>query len=239
VLHPSLGGATYSTDGFREELLADLGSSSHHDATVVTITSPAGTAFGWFVIDRDDLTPWVQETAERLTSLLGLVLSNQATFTDLVDAAATDPLTGLANRRVLDVALVAAEATAANGWSLIYCDLDGFKSINDQWGHDAGDVVLQVVGTWLQNALRSADVIARVGGDEFVVLAQAGAEQAAQLVERIRTAFAEPVEDGTLSFDVGVSIGVATATTAEGIRRLLADADAAMRREKAARRAAR
>jgi diguanylate cyclase (GGDEF)-like protein len=238
ALHPSLGGATYATEGFRAELF-DTGGEPAGGARTAAITSPVGAVFGWFVIDREDLTPWSEETAERLTSLLGLVLSNQAMFSDLVDAAATDPLTGLSNRRVLDVALVGAETAATQGWALLYLDLDRFKSINDRWGHDAGDVVLRVVAKRLQHALRSGDVVARVGGDEFVVLAQADLEQAAQLVDRVRAAVDQPVHDGEARYDVGVSVGMATATTAEGVRALLAEADAAMRREKAARRAAR
>ena len=238
ALHPSLGGSTYSTEGFRGELFEQLGRGCG-DATVAAITSPVGALFGWFVIDKEDLTPWSEETAGRLTSLLGLILSNQATFSDLIDAAATDPLTGLSNRRVLDVSLVGAEASPAQGWAVLYCDLDGFKSVNDRWGHDAGDVVLQTVATRLQHALRIGDVIARVGGDVFVVLAQADAEQADQLVERVREAVDEPVPRGDARYDVGVSVGMATATTAEGVRGLLAEADAAMRREKAARRAPR
>jgi diguanylate cyclase (GGDEF)-like protein len=238
ALQPSLGGATYATAGFRDELFAALGEAAD-GARTTAISSPLGAVFGWFVIDREDLTPWSVETVERLTSLLGLVLSNQAMFSDLVDAAATDPLTGLSNRRVLDVALVGAETSATLGWAVLYLDLDGFKSINDRWGHDAGDVVLRVVAERLQHALRSGDVVARVGGDEFVVLAQADLEQAAQLVDRVRAALDEPVHDGDARYDVGVSIGTSTATTAEGARALLAEADAAMRREKAARRAAR
>ena len=238
ALHPSLGGATYATEGFRD-VLFDVRGEPAGGARTTAITSPTGAVFGWFGIDREDLTPWSEETAERLTSLLGLVLSNQAMFSDLVDAAATDPLTGLSNRRVLDVALVGAETSASLGWAVLYLDLDGFKSINDRWGHDAGDVVLRVVAKRLQHALRAGDVVARVGGDEFVVLAQADFEHAAQLVDRVRAAVGEPVHDGDARYEVGVSVGMSTATTAEGVRALLAEADAAMRREKAARRAAR
>jgi diguanylate cyclase (GGDEF)-like protein len=236
ALHPSLGGSTYAAGDARPTLFDDL-STDRTDATVCSITSPIGTLYGWFVVDREDLSPWGVETSERLISLLGLILSNQATFSDLIDAAATDPLTGLANRRELDVSLLSAEATAAQGWALLYCDLDRFKSINDEHGHDVGDIVLRVVGERLRQVVRSADLIARLGGDEFVILAQADRAHAEQLVERVRASMAEPIVDGDHRFEVGISVGVAAATTAEGVRSLLAEADAAMRRDKAARRA--
>jgi diguanylate cyclase (GGDEF)-like protein len=238
ALHPSLGGGTYVHGDARSSLLDDL-SIGRTDATVCAITSPIGTLYGWFVVDRDDLSPWGVQTSERLVGLLGLILSNQATFTDLVDAAATDPLTGLSNRRELEVILLGAEATASQGWALLYCDLDGFKSINDDYGHDAGDVVLRVVGERLRQVVRSGDVIARLGGDEFVILAQSDRDHAEQLVDRVRASVAAPIVDGDHRFEVGISVGVATATSPESVRTLLAQADAAMRRDKAARRAPR
>jgi diguanylate cyclase (GGDEF)-like protein len=238
VLHPSLGGASYTTPGARSELLDDL-SMGRTDATLRAITSPLGSLFGWFVVDRDHLPPWAMETTDRLVSLLGVILSNQARFSDLLAAAATDPLTGLANRRVLEVSLVAAESTASDGWAVLYCDLDGFKAINDRFGHDVGDDVLRVVGERLRQVVRSGDVIARLGGDEFVILAQTDAHHARLLAERVRADLCGPVEGHPAGLDLGVSVGVAAATTAAGVQRLLADADAAMRREKDARRAAR
>jgi diguanylate cyclase (GGDEF)-like protein len=238
ALHPSLGGATYATADARPSLFDDL-STDRADATVCSITSPIGTLYGWFVVDREDLSPWGVQTSERLIGLLGLILSNQATFTDLIDAAATDPLTGLSNRRELEVSLLSAEATAGQGWALLYCDLDRFKEINDEHGHDVGDIVLRVVGERLRQVVRSADLIARLGGDEFVILAHADRDHAEQLVGRLRASVAQPIVVGELRFEVGISVGVATANTAEGVRRLLAEADAAMRRDKAARRASR
>lgn len=238
ALHPSRGGSTYTTKGARGDLLDDL-SAGRGDATVRPVTSPLGSLFGWFVVDRSELAPWAAETTDRLVSLLGVILSNQARFSDLVNAAATDPLTGLANRRVLDVSLVGAEATVEEGWAVLYCDLDGFKEINDRWGHNVGDHVLRVVGERLRQVVRSEDVVARLGGDEFVILAQADAVRAELLGERIREELARPVEGEPGYLELGVSVGVATATTGAEVPGLLASADAAMRREKAGRRAAR
>lgn len=238
ALRPSLGGATYLSAGARRDLLHDL-SVARTDATVRAVTSPLGSLFGWFVVDRDHLGAWAAETTDRLVALLGVILSNQARFSDLVTAAATDPLTGLSNRRVLEVSLVAAESTASEGWAVLYCDLDGFKAINDRWGHDVGDHVLRVVGERLRQVVRSGDVIARLGGDEFVILAQADPDQAELLAQRVREEMALPVEGEGGCLELGVSVGVATATTPGGVPRLLAEADAAMRQDKESRSAAR
>lgn len=232
ALHPSLGGATYATAGARPTLFDDL-TSAETGVTVRPIESGSGAVVGWLTVELPQVTAWGAETIDRLVSLLGLVLSHQARFTDLLDAAATDPLTGLSNRRTLDYSLLAAEATAAQGWAVLYCDLDRFKSINDDHGHDAGDAVLRAVSSRLRQAVRSADVIARIGGDEFVVLAQADRAQAEHLQERVRAQLAPPIVDDLGSFEVGVSVGLATATTAVGVRELLTTADAAMRRDKA------
>jgi diguanylate cyclase (GGDEF)-like protein len=235
ALHPSLGGTTYASPGARPSLFDDL-SPSDSGPCVKPIESPPGTIVAWLVVDREDMSPWAQETANRLGSLLGLVLSHHATVVDLVDAAATDPLTGLANRRVLQFALLAAQADPSPGWAALYCDLDRFKLVNDRWGHDAGDGVLRTVGARLSRAVRSADVIARVGGDEFVILVQADKALAERLVERVRESVARPIAQGLGTFQVDISIGVACATTAEGVRDLVSRADEAMRRDKAARR---
>jgi diguanylate cyclase (GGDEF)-like protein len=94
-------------------------------------------------------------------------------------------------------------------------------------------VVLRAVADRLRSVVRSKDVIARLGGDEFVILMQADRTQADHLVERARESVSHPIVEGDQRFQIGMSIGVATAATAEEVRRLLVDADKAMRREKA------
>jgi diguanylate cyclase (GGDEF)-like protein/PAS domain S-box-containing protein len=129
----------------------------------------------------------------------------------LRDAARRDPLTGLANRTALFDAL---DSGAAHG-ALLFCDLDRFKPVNDQYGHAAGDEVLRRVAQRIEGAVRAGDVTARTGGDEFVVLApNVSLEQAAALAQRVRTAVAEPIDlpGGTVA--VGVTIGVAHAADA-------------------------
>jgi diguanylate cyclase (GGDEF)-like protein/PAS domain S-box-containing protein len=126
----------------------------------------------------------------------------------LEHAARRDPLTGLANRRALFDAL----RSGADHGALLFCDLDHFKPVNDAHGHAAGDEALRQIARRIEQAVRATDLVARTGGDEFVVLAPGiGLEQAAALAQRIRAAVAEPTQVGEHVVQVGVTIGVAYA----------------------------
>ncbi len=104
----------------------------------------------------------------------------------LAEMATTDRLTGLKNRREFEKVL---GVIPRQRFAILAIDVDGLKPINDQYGHEAGDVVLQAVAMTLRALVRSWDVVARVGGDEFaVVLAGAAGEEAAAVAERMRTA---------------------------------------------------
>jgi diguanylate cyclase (GGDEF)-like protein/PAS domain S-box-containing protein len=157
----------------------------------------------------------------------------------LAELALHDPLTGLANRRLLDELLDAGLARVLrSGSSLaaVYLDLDQFKEVNDQHGHDAGDVVLQETARRLVSVARNADVVARVGGDEFIVVYEPGGadSEADSLMTRIRDALSSPIE---ISPGIEVychpSLGSADARDS-GFDRvtLLGQADAAMYRAK-------
>lgn len=161
----------------------------------------------------------------------------------LAELALRDPLTGLANRRLLDILLAAALArTERTGAPLVVSlvDLDEFKRVNDEHGHAAGDAVLRQAADRLAAAVRGADVVARLGGDELVVVQEVGVEGVAALQDRLVAALAPPYElpDGALA-SCPPSIG--TATSAEhpdaGPAELLARADEAMYRSKRAHRA--
>ena len=139
---------------------------------------------------------------------------------DLRRRASSDPLTGLLNRAAL---LEEAEARLASGpVTAVYCDLVGFKAINDTFGHAWGDDLLVEVATLLTSLARSTDAIGRLGGDEFVILCD-GLSQAhtATLVARLDAAF-----DAGLG--VRISVGVASSRTGGSATDLLALADRAM-----------
>lgn len=147
--------------------------------------------------------------------------------------AHTDALTGLANRRGLDDALSIAlgAATPERGVALYMLDLDGFKPINDRYGHETGDQLLQAIGQRLSHSVRTADTVARVGGDEFVVVASgiSGDAQARELAAKLAGVFREPFTLERHACQVGTSIGYALAPRdGRDAAALLKVADAAM-----------
>ena len=128
--------------------------------------------------------------------------------------AAYDELTGLPNARLFAKELARAIAEAQRtqtSFALLYCDLDGFKPVNDALGHAAGDALLREVAARLHATMREADLVARIGGDEFVVLASTcrSGEDARLLAERIRVALEAPFPiDGTEA-RISCSCGIA------------------------------
>lgn len=125
-----------------------------------------------------------------------------------------DPLTGLPNRRLfedrLEFALTGARRNRSSV-AVMLIDLDGFKSINDQFGHDAGDEMLRAVSQRLRDTIRASDTVARTGGDEFVVIAEGAVTREAirQLAEKILSTLCKPVSWQDHSLSVGSSIGIA------------------------------
>jgi diguanylate cyclase (GGDEF)-like protein len=122
--------------------------------------------------------------------------------------------------------------------ALVYLDLDEFKPVNDRHGHAAGDAVLKAIASALRRHVRASDVVARIGGDEFVVLLWnvddvAAASKAAALEAAI---YATPVRWGSSTLAVGASAGVALLGPLDTPAAALARADAAMYARKAARR---
>lgn len=147
-------------------------------------------------------------------------------------AASTDQLTGLANRREVDRVMRGARSGTV---AVALADIDHFKTVNDTWGHDVGDVVLQVVAGRLRRSLRDADVVGRWGGEEFVaLLAGTDAAGAAAVCERARTAVAGPLSLDRGPQAVTISIGLAVGTTTDrAIDDLLKCADDALYQAKA------
>jgi diguanylate cyclase (GGDEF)-like protein/PAS domain S-box-containing protein len=145
-----------------------------------------------------------------------------------------DALTGLPNRQLFHDRLESALARAARsaqGFALLYVDLDKFKQVNDRFGHSAGDLMLKEVALRLQQCVRDADTVARVGGDEFVVLLEAVAtpRDAEHVTHKILHAFERPVDIGVREVVTTPSIGVAMYPEhGDSVLQLLDYADAAM-----------
>jgi diguanylate cyclase (GGDEF)-like protein/PAS domain S-box-containing protein len=144
--------------------------------------------------------------------------------------AQSDPLTGLLNRTAFEAMLPKhLDPETGLGCGLLFCDLDGFKAINDTMGHAAGDAVLLEIARRLSGTVRGGDLVARLGGDEFVVLLPAlGAIQVRALAARVERTVARPIRLAEGQARVGVSVGVRVATPGEDPTAVLADADAAM-----------
>ncbi|MEO7745915.1 MAG: GGDEF domain-containing protein [Actinomycetota bacterium] len=182
--------------------------------------------------DDDD-----RRALEALTSIAAASLDRHRLNDEMTHLAGHDSLTGLANRRVfgdrLDQALGPDGATP--GVSVLFCDLDGFKAVNDSLGHHAGDHLLGAVALRLRECLDPDDLIARLGGDEFAVLITDvdSPARALRASEAIQACFVDPFAlDGELA-RVGVSIGVAHASRGASGTDVLRGADTAMYRAKA------
>ncbi len=153
--------------------------------------------------------------------------------------AITDHLTGLGNRRHLFDVLDAAFAVTAQDrgpLAFLFIDLDGFKQINDSFGHPTGDEILGRIGARLAAALHGSDLLTRVGGDEFaVVLTDADAGGATAAAQRLSDALQEPFLIDVVNVQIAASIGIALAPLHAGdAARLMSCADVAMYRAKLA-----
>lgn len=140
-----------------------------------------------------------------------------------------DPLTKILNRRGFEEQTKQKmAATRPTTWALLVCDLDHFKSVNDTWGHVAGDRVLHIVADILQKQVRAGDLVARFGGEEFVVLLEGDAQTALRVAERIRQQVAQCPMPELKGGHVTVSIGGAflAELSEQGIASAFTQADA-------------
>jgi len=178
------------------------------------------------------------------------VTERKALAEKLRHLALHDPLTGLANRTLFLERLAAAfgspfesasvealDGRAGPLVAVLYLDLDGFKSVNDRFGHEAGDELLAIVARRLLGAIRPGDVVARFGGDEFTVLLTDldGADGARAIADRLLSAVRQPVVLGngrhpTIGACAGIAVGERSTTTPG---ELLRAADTALYRAKA------
>jgi two-component system, chemotaxis family, sensor kinase Cph1 len=198
--------------------------------------SPRTSFSAWKQGVRGRSEPWdtVVDEAAELGRELAAAIERRAEA-KLAGLAMRDALTGLYNRRYLDERLSTPEPVGPDGKALLFVDLDDFKHVNDEHGHDVGDAVILEVARRLLAHSRSHDVVARLGGDEFVVLVDgvAGVDVDA-IATRMVGAVAVPNVVGTHVVSVTASCGVVVADAGASRVGLLEAADAAMYRAKRA-----
>jgi diguanylate cyclase (GGDEF)-like protein/PAS domain S-box-containing protein len=208
---------------------ADLPATLRHGAT------RAGLSAVWAIPVEDPLhtqpaviVAWSREGAgtpevhryalQTMARSLKLILQWRQQVTSLRLAARRDPLTGLPNRTsFFEVLDGLQEAATGDMIGVLYVDLDGFKSVNDAFGHLVGDDVLVEAAQRIAQVLRPSDTVARLGGDEFAVLCEelGGDDDAGAIAERIVDSFAEPFLINEHEVHLGASVGIATVRASE------------------------
>ena len=204
------------------------------------VTTPDGSEiwmeiYTYPVFDKNGRVSHVIEYARDITDRKMAEEENKHLIKKLNHLSATDSLTGLLNRRALNDILdheIDRARRYSSDLSLILCDIDRFKLINDSYGHRAGDLALQAISESLKSTLRKADVIGRYGGDEFMmILPETSLNGAKSLAEKIRVVVenTELVLPEGKSNRLSMSIGVASCCAAvENIDTIVARADAAL-----------
>lgn len=173
----------------------------------------------------------VQYDVEIIVDISSRIDEQRAHEQQLAELARTDVISGLPNRRAFDERLAALAGRPEDGRlaTLALLDLDGFKAINDEHGHDVGDAVLQMVAQRISQTLREGDFVSRIGGDEFAILFNPTpnaipANRLEQIADGVRQ---DMVIDGR-TLNVGVSIGAAQMAPGEDVASLFRRADTKM-----------
>ena len=167
---------------------------------------------------------------ERLAVKLSLGLSNAIAHERLRHMAYQDPLTGLPNRRAMESSL-AAELGRVDRYgrelALVFIDLDGFKGVNDSYGHDHGDALLQYLADGMRKMSRQSDLVTRLAGDEFVLLLpETDLQQAAELLQRMEYEFSRrPLVFKGATLPLRLSYGIASSKETDQALELLKLAD--------------
>jgi diguanylate cyclase (GGDEF)-like protein len=207
----------FTADDLRPELRALALECGLVTCAVVPVPDPAASEDACLVMwaDHAAVAESLQVRAhQQANSLLRLALAQRHERRQLVHAASHDALTGLLNRRALLQRLHDLEG-AGVPVSLLFCDLDEFKPVNDDFGHETGDRVLAVIGERLAAAVRTRDLVGRIGGDEFAIAAvnRTDVEQVMAIAERVLTTVGQPlaidVGGAAAVVRVGISVGIA------------------------------
>lgn len=185
------------------------------------------------LFSHDDLPEHVVGQLENLLSCLLFPLRNALLYRRAIQASLKDPLTGVGNRLALDQGLTRETELSRRhdqALSVVMLDMDHFKTLNDTYGHQAGDAALKAVALLLKEQLRNVDMVFRFGGEEFVlVLSNTGFDAAAIVAERIRGAIQTLcLLVGEKQIRLSASLGCATFRPAESHEDLLRRADHAL-----------
>ncbi|PZM13939.1 EAL and GGDEF domain-containing protein [Rhizobium tubonense] len=208
------------------------------------IISHLGAVLGTFAMySRDIRAPDVWETnlTGLVTRIAAIAIERKLAEDQIIFVAHHDSLTGLANRTLLKDRLVQAmlQTERYNPCvSVVFVDLDDFKSVNDSLGHAAGDQLLKIVAGRMVDCVRPIDAVVRLGGDEFVILLvdqPEGTDAISATLDKMRMAIAEPISIEGRPFHIACSMGVATyPNDGPDAEALLTNADAAMYKAKEA-----
>lgn len=169
-------------------------------------------------------------------SLRARVAEQATEISRLDELAETDQLTGIANRRSFENEIkrrFSEQQRDGRGFCLMVIDVDGFKRINDQFGHSEGDRLLQEIASVVENNVRTSDIVYRVGGDEFsIILPGSTLQQCEFAAQRLVRETVRMIQDQMGDIPVGLSIGLAASTADREIDALIKAADEAMYRAK-------
>lgn len=194
---------------------------------------PAGETHYLVARRKPSRSPFIDRDQQTLTAIAHIGQNDMRVRSEtsgLRSDAHTDPLTGLPNYRAFQAAL--SSAAQLTSIAIAYIDVDDFKSVNDRHGHEIGNLVLQAVAGRLQRAVRPTDFVARVGGDEFVVILSevADVDDAERIMARITRAISPPIDLGGTVVMVNFSTGVSFSPGGRELDplRLVEEADARM-----------
>jgi diguanylate cyclase (GGDEF)-like protein len=219
------------------------------DALFAPLTAPSGAWIGVLSVDLPvdgrRPQPWQLEILSVFADQAAIAIEHARMYSALQQreaearhAATHDPLTGLANRTLLFEVGERLDRRPDAELGVLVVDLDHFKAVNDQHGHAAGDAVLTELAARMLQHVTSGDVVARTGGDEFVLVVSGPSvrDRAETLAQTLRRELVRPIVTRFGEHQVGVSVGLAVGATPAGVSRLLRQADTAMYADKASRR---
>jgi len=217
-----------------KQMLDDAGIKSSLGVVVAGDGVPWG-AIGAMSTQLDQFDEGDIAFGQAVANVLAAALGRARLDAELLEQALRDPLTGLPNRALLNDriarALAGLHRSPEERVAVLFVDIDNFKQVNDSLGHDAGDELLCEVGRRLRESVREEDTVARIGGDEFVIVTtlRSGLDDPLALAERIVASFHQPCQLTGSELYVTVSIGITISTgDGPGAADLLQDADVAM-----------